>query len=380
VRTSSQQPRPIGINAMNLDSFLAEPAGTLHLYVAFDWGDEIDLDRVPLLVPAELKPLPRRPRTPPSIEFRPLPLRLALGQMELDLPALGKVPASAEATLFDFGAVGVAVHVPFCLPIDRLLGLAAGLASPQVPLQAVRQAVEPLYRKLLPAIADPLFSPLSEEYFVFQLAPCEMTPELLRGPQAAWLAGLVRLEAGPLSTEEVNEALRLRLTYSPSDMFVADWPAALLLDQDCNETLQVIEFANLQLLEYRHIDERLDDNLSAAGRRLERLRRSWLPFWRTQARELRSLGVLKVEANNLFERTVNVLKLVGDPYLARVYRLLAGRFHLEQWEQSIQRKLEVLEATYQTLADQAATYRAELLEWLIIWLIAFEIVMAFVRH
>ena len=32
---------------------------------------------------------------------------------------------------------------------------------------------------------------------------------------------------------------------------------AVLVDRECDETLQTIEFANLQLLEFRHIDNRL---------------------------------------------------------------------------------------------------------------------------
>jgi uncharacterized Rmd1/YagE family protein len=95
---------------------------------------------------------------------------------------------------------------------------------------------------------------------------------------------------------------------------------------------------------------------------------------------LHVLGDLQVEATDLFERTGNVLKLVGDQYLARVYRVLAGRFHLEDWEKGIRRKLEVLEGIYQTLSDQAATFRAEFLEGLIILLIVLELVLAFYRH
>jgi multiple sugar transport system permease protein len=55
---------------------------------------------------------------------------------------------------------------------------------------------------------------------------------------------------------------------------------------------------------------------------------SWsLPLF-GQNKALREVGELKVEANGLFERTVNVLKLVGDQYLSRLYRLLAARLHL----------------------------------------------------
>ncbi len=201
----------------------------------------------------------------------------------------------------------------------------------------------------------------------------------LRG-NADWLAGIVRLESEPLSAGEVEEALRERLSYTPCDLFIAEWSAAVLFDRDCGETLETIEFANLQLLEFRHIDDRLDRRLAEAYRIIHPLARSWLPFWNTQARTLRALGDLRIEANELFERADNVLKLVGDQYLARVYRMLARRFHLADWQQSIQRSLDTVEGAHRVLADQSTTNRTELLEVIIILLILFEVVNALVRH
>jgi hypothetical protein len=360
----------------------ANLSGTLHIHVAFDWGDEIDLPRVAAIQGAGGQPLPRRRRTPSSFEYRPLPVRLGLEAVPIELAEVGAIKAPGEATLFDFGAVSIALHVPFALSPAGLTHLAGFLADPTPAVRAARLAAEPLFQRLLPAIEDPLWSDLSEEYFVFQLPlDCGLPPpsELLRS-HAGWLAGLVGLESSPLSAEATAEALRLHLSYSPDDLFVTDWAAALLLDKDCDETLQAIEFANLQLLEYRHIDQRLDDALANAYRIIHRLTRSRLPFWKTHGRPLRALGELKVEATGLFERTGNVLKLVGDQYLARVYQLSETRFHLNEWEQSIQRKLDVLEGIYQVLSDQAATFRAEFLEWTVIVLIALEIVLALTRH
>jgi len=158
-------------------------------------------------------------------------------------------------------------------------------------------------------------------------------------------------------------------------------PLPLLIDRDCNETLQTVEFANLQLLEYRQLDDRLDDSLAAAYRAVQPPRRAWWPlFWRTHAKSLRLLGTLKVEAHGLFERTGSVLKLVGDQYLARVYRLVARRLHLEEWQQSIQRSLEVAEGVYQVVSDQAAANRTEALEAIVVLLILVEIVLALLRH
>jgi hypothetical protein len=354
-------------------------AGTLHVHVAFDWGDEVDLERARHLVPAETHDLPRRRRTPVSIAYRPPPLRLTLAPGPLELGELGPVLPTAEVTIFDFAGVSVALHVPFRLPSPALGRLAGWLADPLPLIRAARSALEGLHARLLPAIKDPLWrDDLSEEYFVFQLLPDSVpasAADFLQA-QAGWLAGLVRLESGPLSEEEITEALRLHLSYSPADLFVADWAAALLLDQDCDETLQVIEFANLQLLEFRNIDNRLDDSLAGAYHLIHPLTHSWVPFWRSHGWHLRLLGELKVEANGLFERTGNVLKLVGDQYLARLYRLLARRFHLGEWEQSIQRKLEVAEGVYRVVADQADTSRTEFLEIVVIFLILLEILLA----
>src|SRR5262249_3021430 len=108
---------------------------------------------------------------------------------------------------------------------------------------------------------------------------------------------------------------------------------------------------------------------------LERSARSRLTAWRGHHRSQRLLGELKVEASGLFERTGNVLKLVGDQYLARVYRLLATRFHLREWERSIERKLEVVEGIYRVVPDRGAAFRTEFLEVIITLLIAFEIVL-----
>ncbi len=196
----------------------------------------------------------------------------------------------------------------------------------------------------------------------------------------AWLAGLVRVEAGPLHREEVSEALRLRLSYTPEDLIVADWAAAFVLDGDGEEVLDTLALANMQLLEYRQIDRQLDQQLEAAYPLIHRLSRTWLPVWQTHTRPLRSLGKLKVDAHEMLERTSNVLKLIGDQYLARLYQLVGGRFHLEEWGANIRRSIAVLEGIYQVLSDQSATYRAEMLEWMIIVLIAVEIVGAWLHR
>ena len=101
-----------------------ELCGILHVFVAFDWGEEVDLERAKQLVPAEVLALPRRRRTPSSFGYRPPPLRINLPSVPLELAQLGRLEASAGATVFDFAAVSVALRVPFRLRPERLCELA----------------------------------------------------------------------------------------------------------------------------------------------------------------------------------------------------------------------------------------------------------------
>jgi hypothetical protein len=172
--------------------------------------------------------------------------------------------------------------------------------------------------------------------------------------------------------------LRIRISYRPTDVVIVEWSSALVIDRDCEETIQTIEFANLQLLEFRYIDRKVDVALATAQRHIRPAVRSWLPFWRTHARPLRVLSEMRIDAVGTFERANSALPLVGDQYLARLYRLLVARFRLDDWADSIRRSLDVAEGVHDTLSSQSAMFRLELLELIVVLLILVEIVLAFV--
>lgn len=363
-------------NALDLETVVS---GRLHCVVAFDWGEEVQLEQAAELVPAELQSLPRRRRTPTTIAYRPSPLRIRLASTSLQLPERGSRSAEVEAMVFDFGAATVAFRVPFSLSMRELTILAAELSRPDWLIKQAILAAEPLFHRLAPAIKDAEWSSLSEEYFTFEITPGPHLPsasELLRkAPQ--WLASLLRLDEEPLSNEEMAEALRQRLSYRPDDIVLVEWAAAVILDRDCDETLHTIEFANLQLLEYRFIDQHLDDTLSEAQRHIHPAVISWLPFWKTHSRPLRMLSEMRLDSVITFERASSTLQLVGDQYLSRVYRMLSSRFCLREWSENVRAALDVAEGVHEILSSQSAMLRLELLELVVVLLIALEIGLAF---
>jgi hypothetical protein len=353
----------------------------LHLAFAFDIGDEIDLERARLILQGQPGQLPRRRRTPESIGYRPAPIRVDLDPIGIALPGDCSLmrPPRGELTVFDFGAISYMARFHVSITPAALTSLAGRLAEPAPLTDAARRLLAPWLEQIQPSVHDFSVSEMSEEYIIFQLG--ERRGDWLQN-RAPWIAGLVRLESEPLSADQVREATRLSLSYTPDDLVVLDWAAAVVADVDCADTLQVIEFANVQLLEFRQIDDRLDDRLEAAYRliRPDRRRRT-LPFhWRLHGDALRQIGELEIEATSLFERVDNALKLIGDHYLARVFDVAGARFHLGGWQQSIRRKLETVGDVYDLLTQQAGGHRMEALEITVVILIALEIILAVLRH
>lgn len=353
----------------------------IHMTFAFDVGYEIDLEKARPLLHGVSGALPRRKRTPESIRYRPPPIRVPIGATGLSLP--GGVPTveepRAELLVFDFAAISLAVQFPVRLTPEALLELAGSLAEPAPLTDGARQLIAPWIERIRPAVTEFEISEISEEYFVFQVG--EASADWLKS-HTDWVAGLVRLETESLSRGEVAEATRLSLSYTPNDLVTLDWAAGFVADRDCADTLQVIEFANVQLLEFRHIDDRLDDRLEAAYRLIRRAQRgfSLSSVLRPHGDAVRSVRELEIEATSLFERAENALKLVGDQYLSRVFDLASTRFHLPEWQQSIRRKLDTVGDVYDLLVHQAGGTRMEALELIVVVLIALEIVLAVYRH
>lgn len=351
----------------------------IHLDYAFDVGYEIDLARVSTLLQGEPGLLPRRKRTPESIRYRPAPLRVPVDVSGLSLPG-AIVTTSAprgELTLFDFAAISLAIQFPTRLTPEAILKLAGALAEPSGLNTQVRELVLPWIERIKPAVIGFELSDLSEEYILFQVSDARAD---WIDARADWIAGLVRLETEPLSHNEVIEATRLSLSYTSTDFVALDWAAGFLADRDCADTLQVIEFANVQLLEFRHIDDRLDDRLEAAYRLIGPERKGRGGWFRSHAGALENVRELEIEATSLFERADNALKLIGDQYLSRVYDLASTRFHLRDWQQSIRRKLDTVGDVYDLLTQQSGGHRMEMLEIIVVVLIALEIVLAMLRH
>jgi hypothetical protein len=394
----------------------AEPLRALHIhdgdcwaFFAFDVGHAINLDAAQrLLTPAHLadtlesarrEEIPRshstHRRAPSSFQFRPTPLRV--DQSDAALPALdlgGFHPSHVvECTLFEFGCLSVAYRIPLntSQPLDRLLPLAQALFD-CAPLRSdAQRRAAALAARLAPSIDRPGMAAIVEDYTVYHARRWSSVPSDASIDASAAILGDADTVAklllgespsdGPgLSPCFVDSTLSSLVSYSESDAAVIDWNAALILGPDEEDSLAVLEFANVELLEMRFLDDRLDDALdlsySTLLRREKGTGRSPLGLIVDPHRaSRRRLAAFQMENAILFEGVNNALKLIGDQHLARLYAAAVRRFHMAEWDASILRKLHTIDGLYQKLADEQSGRRMEVLEWIIIVLIAVSIAL-----
>jgi len=352
---------------------------TLALF-AFDIGFQIDLDAVGKLEGEATRQRIVRARRPAPVwfDYAPPPVRLMDEGDPVTIEGLA-TERGVEMLIYDFGAVLLTYRLPLPPTISDLPGLSVRLYSHQTLEADARARAKRLVETIHRAIERPKLSSAVEDYVVFAITQWEegSTPTDLVDRYREVLARAVESESSPLAPEQAARATEGRISYTPADLAIIDWNTAILFDRAPDDVIAVVQHANVELLELRVLDQELDGILDNADTTLSTMihRRIWPAFG--AGRMLRRVASAQTDAAVMFEGVNNAIKLMGNQYLARLYRLAASRLDLPAWEKSVQRKLEVMESLYQKMSDASSTRRLETLEWVVIALIAISIILSF---
>ena len=315
----------------------------LTAFFLFDVAEAIDLGRVQRElgagVAAKLAP---KPTTPPYVQYRQPPITIE-----------GHAVAMADAEgfdvrfkAFDYGVISVALTRRVSGTWSEWLTL--GLSCHESV--ALPRDAERLARRLLDRIGNAMTRPrrefLAEDYLVFTVTQLDATAssESLVAARGDTIAQLLRGERSPLSAEERDEVLRHRISYFADDLVIPTWSSAFIRDTEsgAQAAIEILEFANSQLLEFRYYDQLLDAELERIYPQLQQT--GWLYNWlaRRYTRAARQVHSLFIDVNELTDRTENALKIVGDVYAARLFALATARLGLNQWKaRSLCRRADV---------------------------------------
>lgn len=295
----------------------------------------------------------------------------------------GQFPGEAQARVrvkyYDYGVLSVLFEFPFVGEWSDLITLSSRwISGTDLPSRAEEIAKEKIARAR-PALVKPYGSWLSEDYFIFfmrEIAGNPNAPQLLSscGQQ---ISQVVRGENAILSDDERREVLQSAMSYYPNDLAVLGWNAAFVYDSAAGSetTMQLLEYANSQLLEFRHYDDIMTRELArvydTVGQRSSLINRWRLP------REASRLQTVLLDVTELTERADNAIKFLSDMFSARLYRLAASKVGVPDYKSLTQEKLRTAEDLYRFLIDEFHQSRTFWLEAMVVLILLIELVYIF---
>jgi hypothetical protein len=275
--------------------------------------------------------------------------------------------------------VSVVYELPFADGWGKLIRLASRWVwEVDFAVQAtaiVRNSLE----RAAAALVKPYKERLSEDYLIFHIREIDGSPSVadLIQQHGLRIAQVVRGDTGQLADTECNEVLQSRISYYANDLTVIGWNAAFLFDSTsgAETAIQLLEYANSQLLEFRHYDDLLTAELERVYTLLDE-GTGVFAQWRL-ARSATRLHTVLLDVAELTEHADNAIKFLSDMFSARLYKLAALKVGVPDYKELVTRKVHTAEELYRFMVDQFNQSRAFFLELTVVIILVIELVYLF---
>jgi hypothetical protein len=379
----AEAPAQATVQAPQLQASVPAPLrGSVLVLIQFDVCEEIRLDVLRNIFGARTAEASFK-KAPAYVQYQRPPVEETLDPLVL---ASGERLAG-EIKYYDYGVVSLEFELPFSGNWDTLVELSCRWTSDtnfeKLASRIVRQKLE----RAAPALIKPYNKPsddnpnwLQEDYFIFHVREIEGNPSAndLLAAQGDRISQVVRGETAMLSEGERQEILGSRISYYPNDLAVIGWNAAFIYDTaaGAETAIQLLQYANSQLLEFRHYDEFLTTELQNVYDFLDAGGTGLWSRWRT-ARAASKLHTVLLDVNELTERADNAIKFLSDMFSARLYKLCAAKVGVPDYKDLVKEKLQTAEDLYRFMVDQFNQSRAFVLELMVVVILIIELVYFF---
>jgi hypothetical protein len=353
--------------------------GSVLVLIQFDVCEEIRLDTLRKIFGARTAEASFK-KAPAYVRYQRPPVEETLDPLILE----SGERLAGEIKYYDYGVVSLEFELPFSGGWETLVELSCRWTSDtnfeKLASRVVRQKLE----RAAPALIKPYTGEwLQEDYFIFHVREIDGSPSAdeLLADKRNQIAQVVRGEMATLSDGERQEILQSRISYYPNDLAVIGWNAAFIYDtaSGAETAIQLLQYANSQLLEFRHYDEFLTTELESVYDFLDAGGTGLWGRWRT-ARAAAKLHTVLLDVNELTERADNAIKFLSDMFSARLYKLCAAKVGVPDYKDLVKEKLQTAEDLYKFMVEQFNQSRAFVLELMVVVILIIELIYFFKGH
>jgi hypothetical protein len=360
--------------------------GSVLVLIQFDVCEEIRLDALRQILGARTAEASFK-KAPAYVQYQRPPVEETLEPLILD----SGERLAGEIKYYDYGVVSLELSLPFAGDWDTLIQLSCRWTSDTNFEKLASRIVQRKLERAAPALIKPYKKDpsddnpvwLQEDYFIFHVTEADGSPSAndLLATRGNQIAQVVRGETAQLSEGERQEILQSRISYYPSDLAVIGWNAAFIYDTaaGAETAIQLLQYANSQLLEFRHYDEFLTRELENVYDFLDAGGTGLWSRWRT-ARAAAKLHTVLLDVNELTERADNAIKFLSDMFSARLYKLCAQKVGVPDYKDLVKEKLQTAEDLYRFMVDQFNQSRAFVLELMVVIILVIELIYFFKGH
>ncbi len=365
------------VQSVNPASGPAPLRGSVLVLIQFDVCEEIRLDELRKIFGARTAAASFKHTAPGYVRYQRPPVEENLEPLILE----SGERLEGQIKYYDYGVVSLVFELPFSGGWETLIQLSCRWTSDTNFETLASRIVKQKLERAAPALVKPYSGEwLQEDYFIFHVREIEGAPSAndLLASAGDQVAQVVRGETATLSDGERQEILQSRISYYPNDLAVIGWNAAFIYDNDAGaETaIQLLQYANSQLLEFRHYDELMTKELENVYDFLETGGTKWWSRWRT-ARAASKLHTVLLDVNELTERADNAIKFLSDMFSARLYKLCAAKVGVPDYKDLVKEKLQTAEDLYRFMVEQFNQSRAFVLELMVVVILIIELVYFF---
>ena len=359
--------------------------GSVFVYRIFDIAEEVNISRVEELLE---NPLGQKTFKVPKyidrgIVMKSRPVAFRMNDVRLDL-SCGTYTADVIVKIRDYGVLSFVyeIVIPPGTNWTELLALASDLEEgSEIDLVAVKQAKD-VAERINHCLKQPNTWTAFEDYIIYFIEEFEGDTSAQNIVERADVASLILAEDDCVISEKTRESILLPANifqYSARDLAIVEWNAALVVEPSGeHEIPDILEFAVTHLLEMRYYDDLLDERLAVLYDSIEKIRGTTRLSGKFD-QLYQEASSRYIEFSEFTERVENSLKVVGDFYLATVYRAATRKFRLADWQQNVTRKMNLLAQVSSLLQGEVNIRRSHWMEITIICLILFEIISALVQ-
>jgi len=350
--------------------------GSILVLIQFDVCEEIRLDELRKIFGARTAEASFKHPAPGYVRYQRAPVVEPIEPLVLE----SGERLEGQIKYYDYGVLSVVFELPFSGDWETLVRLAGRWVWDTEFASLATKIAKQKLERAAPALVKPYTEWLNEDYFIFHVR------EIAGAPSAAdvlsangdQIAQIVRGETSRLSDGERQEILQSRISYYPNDLTVIGWNGAFLYDSatGAETAIQLLEYANSQLLEFRHYDELQSRQLEGVYDFLEHGGTGMFARWKT-ARAASKLHTVLLDVTELTERVDNAIKFLSDMFSARLYKVAASKIGVPDYKDLVNQKLRTAEELYRFMVDQFHQSRAFFLELLVVIILIIDLIFLF---